>query len=86
MRPGDCGFVGLGDPGQPDDLLRGVKAAEDWPAVLQGWHEAIGAIAREIRAGEAGVSFADSFSESDLKYCEVLPLLRLPERRGQLES
>lgn len=86
VRPGDCGFVGLGDPGQPDDLLRGVKAAEDWPAVLQGWHEAIGAIAREIRAGEAGVSFADPFSESDLKYCEVLPLLRLPERRGQLES
>ncbi len=86
VRPGDCGFVGLGAAGQPDDLLPGVKAADDWPATLQAWHEAIGAIAREIRSGEAGVTFADPFDEGDLKYCDVLPLLRLPERRGQLDS
>jgi probable DNA repair protein len=86
VRPGDCAFVGLGAAGQPEDLLPGVKAADDWPATLQAWHEAIGAIAGEIRAGEAAVSFADPFDEGDLKYCDVLPLLRLPERRGQLDS
>jgi exodeoxyribonuclease-5 len=40
-------------------------------------------VAREVRAGVAGVSFAN---EGDLKYCEVLPLLRLPERRRLLQG
>ena len=37
---------------------------------------------RELKAGEAAVKFDD---EKLLAYCEVLPLLRLPERRLQFE-
>ncbi|WIM06146.1 MAG: PD-(D/E)XK nuclease family protein [Candidatus Nitricoxidivorans perseverans] len=80
VRAEDCAFVGLGAEA---GLLPGVKAAEDWTATLDQWRAAIAAIAREIREGHAPVSFAD---EKDLKYCEVLPLLRLPEAKSQGES
>jgi exodeoxyribonuclease-5 len=80
VRAGDCGFVGIGAIGTMA-LVDGVKAVEDWPAVLAQWREAIAAVAREIRKGEAGVRFVD---EKALQYCEVLPLLRLPEREEQL--
>ena len=39
-------------------------------------------LAGELKAGEAAVKFED---EKLLAYCEVLPLLRLPERRLQFE-
>ncbi len=39
-------------------------------------------IATEIKAGEASVKFSD---KNALSYCEVLPLLRLPERQLQFE-
>ena len=61
-------------------MVDGVKAVEDWPGVLGRWREAIAAVACEIRAGEAGVRVAD---ESELRYCDVLPLLRLPEKEEQ---
>lgn len=78
------------------DLLPGVKSLEDkrtretftvealpdWQALLQYWQQNIRAIASEIKTGEAAVRFTD---EKDLKYCEVLPLLRLPERQLQSE-
>jgi exodeoxyribonuclease-5 len=80
VRADDCAFVGLGAEA---GLLDGVKAAPDWIATLEQWHAAISAVAREIRAGHAAVSFA---SEGDLKYCEVLPLLRLPEVKAQKDS
>ncbi|HZV55937.1 MAG TPA: PD-(D/E)XK nuclease family protein [Rhodocyclaceae bacterium] len=80
VRPGECGFVGLS---ADDGVLPGVKAVGDWSATLMRWRAAIGAIAREIRAGEAGVRFADG---GDLRYCDVLPLLRLPERKAQMET
>ena len=54
----------------------------DWPAVLSHWHSSLKAVAAEIKAGEAGVLVN---KESDLIYCEVLPLLRLPERMLQFE-
>ena len=38
-------------------------------------------VAREVKSGQAGVMFAD---EKALQFCEVLPLLRLPERRRLL--
>ena len=53
----------------------------DWIAVVTHWRERLHAVAREVRAGQAGVMFAD---EKALQYCEVLPLLRLPERRRLL--
>ncbi|MBI5784989.1 MAG: PD-(D/E)XK nuclease family protein [Rhodocyclales bacterium] len=77
VRADDCAFVGLGAEA---GLVDGIKAAPDWLAMLEQWHAAIAAVAREIRAGHAAVSFA---REDDLKYCEVLPLLRLPEAKAQ---
>lgn len=55
----------------------------DWAAVLQHWRQSIQAIAQEIKTGQAANRFADAV---DLKYCEVLPLLRLPERELQMET
>lgn len=79
VRTGECAFVGLGEEG---GFAPGIKAVEDWPAVLVRWREAIAAVAREIREGHAPVSFA---REDDLRYCDVLPLLRLPEVKSQRE-
>ncbi len=54
----------------------------DWQHLLNHWKTAIEAIATELRAGEAAVRFND---ENELMYCEVVPLLRLPERKLQFE-
>lgn len=54
----------------------------DWQALLDHWHASLTAIAAEIKAGEAGVLVN---KESDFVYCDVLPLLRLPERAVQFE-
>lgn len=69
------GVSGLGDARQK---IFDPAQFPDWPAVIAHWQARLHAIAREVRDGVAGVSFAD---EADLKYCDVLPLLRLPERR-----
>lgn len=79
-RADDCAFVGLGEEA---GMVDGLKGVEDWNATLAQWRAAIAAVAREIREGHAAVSFA---REDDLKYCEVLPLLRLPEAKMQRES
>ena len=55
----------------------------DWSAVLVHWRERLQAVAREVGDGVAGVVFAD---EAGLRYCDVLPLLRLPERRRLLQA
>ena len=54
----------------------------DWASVLMHWKHSIESIARELKSGEAAIRFAD---EKQLVYCEVLPLLRLPERQLQYE-
>ena len=54
----------------------------DWQHLLNHWKTAIEAIATELREGEAVVRFSD---ENELMYCEVTPLLRLPERKLQFE-
>ncbi|MCE1180818.1 MAG: PD-(D/E)XK nuclease family protein [Rhodocyclales bacterium] len=87
------GFAGIADE---KDLLPGVQGIgddkqkvfapdefPDWIAVITHWRERLHAIAREVKDGVAGVSFAD---EKALQYCEVLPLLRLPERRRMLSE
>jgi len=84
-------FAGVADE---KDILPGVQGVgdekqkifnpaefPDWIAVVTHWRERLHAIAREVKAGQAGVMFAD---EKALRYCEVLPLLRLPERRRLL--
>ncbi|WP_371323526.1 PD-(D/E)XK nuclease family protein [Dechloromonas sp. ZY10] len=91
VLPDKPAFAGVAADG---DLLPGVpglsdgkqrifprESFPDWPSVLAHWHERLHAIAREVRAGEAGVVFSD---EKLLQYCEVKPLLRLPERRRWL--
>ncbi len=75
VRLDQCGFIGLSEA---KDLLPGLKAPDDWQQTLKEWREAIANVANEILAGEAGVWFED---EQALAYCEVLPLLRLAERR-----
>lgn len=60
-----------------------IRAFSDWDALLTHWKESIEAIAEEIKQGEASVRFND---EKDLDYCEVKPLLRLPERQLQFEQ
>ena len=74
------GVQGIGD-----DKQKIFDPAEfpDWVAVITHWRERLHAVAGEVKAGVAGVCFAD---EKDLQYCEVLPLLRLPERRRLLAA
>ena len=92
VRPDDCGFIGIA---VEEGLLPKVAAIDSnaarklfpaqtsWNELLAHWRASIAAIAREIREGEAAVSFKD---EKALAYCEVLPLLRLAERRAQIEA
>ena len=72
------GVHGIGD-----DKQKIFDPAEfpDWIAVITHWRERLHAVAKEVKQGQAGVMFAD---EKALQYCEVLPLLRLPERRRLL--
>ena len=93
IRMDKRGFIGLA--AEPE-LLQGLTALDDkkgrevfaerefadWPGVLAQWRERIAGIALELKSGEAAVRFT---SEKDLVYCEVLPLLRLPERQLQYE-
>ncbi len=61
---------------------KAFKGFADWAALLDHWHASLKAIAAEIKAGEASVLVN---KESDFVYCDVLPLLRLPERAMQFE-
>jgi exodeoxyribonuclease-5 len=90
----DACFAGIADA---DGLLPRVPGVDskdgrktfaidrfaDWRAVLEHWRSSLRSIAREVKAGDAAVRFA---AEQDLKYCDVLPLLRLPERQAQWET
>ena len=91
VRAGEHQFVGVSNE---SGTLPGVKGLEDarrvfdaerfpeWHALLQHWRDSLEAIADEIKAGQAAVRFTD---ENDLAYCDVQPLLRLPERKLQME-
>jgi len=84
-------FIGIA---ASEALLPGVEALQgarklfdetqfpDWPALIQHWQVSIAAIVEEIRTGDAATRFAD---ENDLRDCELKPLLRLPERKLQME-
>ena len=78
-----------------EGLLPGVKslaqqgatyAADefpDWDSLRALWAERIREVAREVKDGVAAVVYRN---EQDLKYCEVLPLLRIAERRQQFDE
>jgi probable DNA repair protein len=53
-----------------------------WSTVMDFWRTQISATARALKEGNAAVKFDN---ENDLIYCQVLPLLRLPERQLQFE-
>ena len=55
----------------------------DFSALIAHWKNSLNAIALEIKNGEASVMFE---KETDLMYCDVKPLLRLPERALQFEK
>lgn len=59
-----------------------IQSFSDWPSLLAHWKTSIEAIAEELKSGASEVRFTN---ENDLTYCEVLPLLRLPERKLQFE-
>lgn len=93
VRIDDNGFMGIS---RDADVVPGAVALSDtkgrrifseadfpdWPSVLAHWKSSIENIARELKSGEAAIRFED---EKQLAYCEVLPLLRLPERQLQFE-
>ncbi len=92
LRLTDGGFSGVA---AEDDIVSGIKAFNheknslfdretfpDWSSILQHWRKQITSTAQALKAGEAAVVFE---SEQDLDYCDVLPLLRLPERQLQFE-
>lgn len=57
-------------------------AIPDWGALIGHWEKSLNAIAVELRQGEAGVFYS---KEALLQYCDVKPILRLPERAEQFE-
>ena len=87
----ECKFSGLAE----DAILPSVtafaslksnsafKQFEHMPALISHWQDSLTKIAIEIKTGVAGVIFDD---ENDLMYCDVKPLLRLPERELQFEQ
>jgi hypothetical protein len=91
IRSDESKFIGIAD----EEVLPGINVLsksrtgsaferfDDWASLKQHWHISLTNIAREILSGVASVTFA---KESDLDYCDVKPLLRLPERLLQYES
>lgn len=59
------------------------KDFECFEALTLHWQHSLTAIAQEIKLGVANVTFE---KEADLLYCDVKPLLRLPERALQFEQ
>ena len=86
-KPGFSGVAaseclpGVSVLGEEKQKIFPAERFPDWASVQAHWRKRLTAVAGEIRAGIAGVQFAD---EADLRYCEVLPILRLPERQRWL--
>ena len=92
VRLDDAGFVGIASEAGLLPRVAGIAdagarriIAEDigWMQLMAQWRQRLAALAREFVAGEARVAF---LREQDLLHCEVLPLLRLAERRRQFED
>lgn len=91
VDPFECQFIGVSE----NDALPNIKPFSalssgsvfnefaDFEALILHWQNSLTAIAHEIKTGVANVRFEN---EADLLYCEVKPLLRLPERALQFEQ
>ncbi len=92
VRLDQCAFSGIAAQAGLLPKVAGIADAAarrlfpsdgDWQGLLDNWRRRLAVVAREFVAGEARVAFR---AEAELAYCEVLPLLRLAERRRQLEE
>lgn len=93
VRLADNAFVGIA---ADDGLVQGATVLHDnkgrkvfpeadfpdWAALINHWRNSITQIAQALKSGDAAVRFDN---EKQLDFCEVLPLLRLPERQLQYE-
>jgi exodeoxyribonuclease-5 len=79
-----------------DELVQGVVVFDDkrgrkifdetsfsdWQSIITHWKSTITATAISLKSGDAAVRFED---EKQLAFCDITPLLRLPERQLQFE-
>lgn len=92
VRLTDAGFAGIA---AEEDIVPGIRAFHQekntlfdpvrfptFAAIRAHWRTQITQTAQALKAGDAAVVFE---SEQALAYCDVLPLLRLPERQLQFE-
>jgi exodeoxyribonuclease-5 len=93
VRPSDHAFIGIAaavelvQGATVFDNTRGRKIFDeqhfpDWPSIINHWKTQITTTALSLKAGDAAIRFND---ENQLTYCDVTPLLRLPERQLQYE-
>jgi len=93
VRTADHAFIGVAAVG---DLVQGATVFDDargrkvfnetnfpnWQDIITHWRTQITATALSLKSGDAAVCFEN---ENQLIYCDVAPLLRLPERQLQFE-
>lgn len=93
VRSMDHAFVGIA---AAEELIQGAVIFNDnrgrkifdetdfpnWQSIIQHWKRSITATAISLKNGDAAVSFDN---ENQLAFCDVKPLLRLPERQLQFE-
>ncbi|MFW5432541.1 MAG: PD-(D/E)XK nuclease family protein [Methylophilaceae bacterium] len=93
VRTADHAFIGIAaDEAQVQgatvfDGTRGRKIFDetsfpDWQSIITHWKTQITATALSLKSGDAAVRFDN---EKQLDFCDVTPLLRLPERQLQFE-
>ncbi len=93
VRPTENAFVGVA---AAEELVQGATVFDgpscrkyfdevnfpDWKSIIQHWKSSISATAISLKNGDAAVTYE---SENRLSFCDVTPLLRLPERKLQFE-
>jgi probable DNA repair protein len=93
VRPADNAFIGIA---ASEGLVQGATVFDDnrgrktfdelnfpnWKSILTHWKTRITETAVSLKAGDAAVTFEN---ENQLAFCDVTPLLRLPERQLQFE-
>lgn len=86
VKTAEHSFIGLSEANFESEIEKRkpdfIRSFVDWQHLKNHWQASIEDIVKEIKAGEAAICFEN---EADLLYCEVLPLLRLPERQLQFE-
>jgi len=93
VRPTENAFVGIA---AVEELAQGATVFDnqsgrkyfdevnfpDWKSIIRHWKSSITATAISLKNGDAAVTYEN---ENQLIFCDVTPLLRLPERKLQFE-